>query len=74
MELMTQAVDIFNSPGATAAFKITIALRILCEGYSAIRAGGGLVGIYRGIVFGENMPRQVVTDYAKELKIKPKSK
>lgn len=72
MDLLTQTVDAFNSPGVTAAFKVTLTLRILCEGYSALRSGGGIVGIYRGIVFGENMPKPVVKDYAEELKIKPK--
>lgn len=69
MDFLTQFTDAFNSPGATAGFKVVVVLRILGEGYSALRSGGGLVGIYRGIVFGENVPKPIAKDYKNELKL-----
>jgi hypothetical protein len=37
---------------------------ILGRAYKAIRQGGGLRGIYRGLVYGENVPNEVkkITD------------
>jgi hypothetical protein len=34
--------------------------------YSAVRNGGGLRGIYRGLIFGENTPKAVADDYKPE--------
>jgi hypothetical protein len=40
---------------------------LLGRAYSAIRNGGGLIGIWNGLVFGTNVPKVVATDYKAEL-------
>jgi hypothetical protein len=46
-----------------------LVVRFSGEAFSAIKSRGGLRGIYRGLLLGENMPRVVTDDYSKELKI-----
>lgn len=75
---MNELHDLFqltNQPEVSATVKWLFILRVLAEAYSALRSGGGIVGIYRGVVYGENMPKVVTQDYAKELNLsteKPK--
>ncbi|MDR1283330.1 MAG: hypothetical protein LBK99_21305, partial [Opitutaceae bacterium] len=38
-----------------------------CEGISALRNGTGLIGLWRSILFGQNVPRPIATDYQAEL-------
>lgn len=45
-----------------------LCLKYLLEGYSAIRAGGGLKRIIMAFWFGENVPKVIAKDYAEELK------
>ncbi len=43
---------------------------ILGRVYKALRQGGGLKGLYQGIMFGTNIPSPVAKDYASELSAK----
>jgi len=63
--------QILNQPDISATVKWLFIFRLLAEAYSALRSGGGILGIYRGVVYGENMPKVVTRDYAKELKLSP---
>lgn len=45
-------------------------IRILGQAYAAIRAGGGLKGIFNALVYGENAPKVIMQDYHQELGIK----
>lgn len=42
---------------------LAIAAMILGRVYKSIRSGGGIRGIYRGLVYGENVPKNVLEDY-----------
>jgi hypothetical protein len=42
-----------------------VVAHLLGNAYSALKHGGGLVGIFRGILFGENVPAAVAKDYEK---------
>ena len=57
----------------TAFVFITIIGRFSGELFSAIRSKGGLRGIYRGLVLGENVPKPISDEYRTELKIKPEA-
>ena len=46
----------------------TIALFVLGRAYKSIRQGGGLVGLVRGLLYGENVPNAVAKDYCAEIK------
>jgi hypothetical protein len=48
-----------------------IALRVLGELYSAVRAGGGLKRIFQTIWCGEGVPKVIAEDYKKELSTPP---
>jgi len=50
---------------------VLVLVRYSGEIFSALRNRGGLRGIYRGVVFGENVPRPISNDYSRELKLKP---
>lgn len=38
---------------------LLLLIQVLGRVWSALRKGGGLVGIWKGIVFGENVPKEV---------------
>lgn len=40
---------------------------LIGRAYTAIRNGGGLMGIWNGLVFGTNVPKAVATDYKVEI-------
>lgn len=46
-------------------------IRVFGQAYAALRAGGGLKGIYNALVYGENAPRAILSDYAHELGLDP---
>lgn len=50
-----------------------VIVRVLGEIYSALKNGGGLLGIGRAILYGQNLPKAIADDYREELKAKPKS-
>jgi hypothetical protein len=35
---------------------LLVAFAFVGRGYKALRSGGGLVGLWRGVMFGENAP------------------
>lgn len=48
-----------------------VVLRVLGEIYAALKNGGGLVGIWRAIIYGQNVPKPIAQDYKHELKGQP---
>ncbi len=48
-------------------------IRVVGQAYAALRAGGGLKGIYNALVYGENAPRALLADYGHELGLNPKA-
>jgi hypothetical protein len=42
--------------------------RVLGEIYSSLKNGGGLVGVWRAIIYGQNVPKAIASDYHEELK------
>lgn len=49
-----------------------VIVRVLGEIYSALKNGGGLLGIGRAIIYGQNVPKAIAHDYHEELKPQPK--
>ncbi len=47
---------------------IMLVIRLLGEGISTLRNGGGLLGLGRSIIYGQNLPAAVARDYKEELK------
>lgn len=48
-------------------------IRVIGQAYAALRAGGGLQGIWNALMFGENAPRAILADYGHELGLNPKA-
>lgn len=48
-----------------------VVLRVLGEVYAALKNGGGLIGIWRAIIYGQNVPKPIAQDYKHELKGQP---
>jgi hypothetical protein len=44
-----------------------LVLKIVGQGYSSVRNGGGLVRIAKSFIFGENVPAPIAKDYSVEL-------
>ena len=40
---------------------ILLVIQVLGRAFAGLRSGGGLVGIWRGIVFGTNTPKETLT-------------
>jgi hypothetical protein len=53
-ELLNTPVQEWQLNGVT----VVLAIMLLGRLYSAIRKGGGLRGLWRGLVFGENVPKE----------------
>lgn len=53
-ELLNTNVKDWQLNGVT----LLIALQLAGRAYAALSSGGGLVGIFRGILFGTNTPKQ----------------
>jgi hypothetical protein len=53
-ELLNTPVQDWQLNGVTLVLGVMLAGRL----YSAIRRGGGLKGLWRGLVFGENIPKE----------------
>lgn len=49
-----------------------VIVRVLGEVYSTLKNGGGLLGIGRAIIYGQNVPKAIAHDYHEELKPQPK--
>lgn len=45
-----------------------VIVRVIGEIYSALKNGGGLLGIGRAILYGQNLPKVIADDYKEELK------
>lgn len=48
-----------------------VVIRAIGELYSSIRAGGGLIGIWRALLYGQNVPKPILQDYKAELASTP---
>ena len=51
---MNTIVDFFMENKAT----ILLAIPMVTRAYYALRNGGGIVGMWRGLMFGTNAPKQ----------------
>lgn len=47
----------------------TLFLMLMLAGrlFKSLKSGGGLIGIWRGILYGENIPTPIAKDYAREI-------
>lgn len=66
--------DVLNTPFEKLQLNmlsIYAVIRILGQAFAAIRAGGGLKGIFNALVYGENAPKVIMRDYQVELGLKP---
>jgi hypothetical protein len=74
MDEFIHALNAVIPPRYQAAFAfLAIVIRFSGELFSAIKSRGGLRGIYRGLILGENVPKPIAEDYSHELKIKPET-
>lgn len=67
--------EISNALGLSSG-KVALALvifRFIGEAIGSLRNGGGLVGLFRSIVYGQGVPKPIATDYKVEL-AKPEDK
>ena len=53
-ELLNSPVQEWQLNGVTLVLAVMLVGRL----YSAIRKGGGIKGLWRGLVFGENQPKE----------------
>ena len=71
MDTFLDQLNAIIPPKYQAAFAfIALVLRFSGELFSAIKAKGGLRGIVRGLVMGENVPAPISQDYSRELNLK----
>jgi hypothetical protein len=74
MDAFLDQLNAIIPPKYQAAFAfIALVLRFSGELFSAIKAKGGLRGIVRGLVMGENVPAPISQDYSQELNLKQPS-
>jgi hypothetical protein len=51
-----------------------VVVRVLGEAYGSLRNGGGLVGLWRTLIYGQSVPKAIAKDYEKELEPHPDEK
>lgn len=45
--------------------------RIVAEGYRSLANGSGLIGMWKNLLYGTNIPKPIAQDYKKELSKPP---
>jgi len=63
---LNSALTVFGIEPGTAAL-IMLGIRLLGEAFSSLRNGGGLVGLWRTLLYGQNLPKAIADDYKEEL-------
>ena len=66
MDTITELLTSANLDSGKIALAV-IVLRVLGEAFSALKNGGGLVGLFRTICYGEGIPKAIAHDYHEEL-------
>lgn len=66
MELIKALLDSLNLDSGKIAL-ILLVIRVAGEAFSSLKNGGGLIGLGRSILYGQNVPKPIAQDYKAEL-------
>ena len=67
METITQLLTSANVDSGKVALALVV-MRVLGETFSSLKNGGGLIGLFRAVMYGANVPGPIAQDYKEELK------